>query len=229
MSTKAKDILFIDIETVPQYPGYEQLPMQVRGEWERKCLILSRSSAAEPAALYEKAGIYAEFGKIVCVSAGWFEGKEVKTRSFFGDDEQRLLFDFSQLLNSFFSTNEKRLCAHNGKEFDFPYLGRRILINGLPLPEPLRISGKKPWEIKHLDTMELWKFGDYKNYTSLSLLASVFDIPSPKNEIDGGMVREVYWDKKDLERIVRYCEQDVETVARLYLKLAGSKEETAAL
>ena len=110
------------------------------------------------------------------------------------------------------------LCAHNGKEFDFPFLARRILVNELPLPAILDSAGKKPWETQYLDTMELWKFGDYKHYTSLELLAALFGIPTPKDDINGADIHRVYWEDHDLERIRIYCQKDVLTIARLFLK-----------
>jgi 3'-5' exonuclease len=223
MYPSASEILFIDIETVPQYSEFKEAPPQIRSEWERKSQIIGKSSGLLPEDLYEKAGIYAEFGKIICISSSWFDGNVLNSMSHFGDDEKKLLNEFAELVNRFFSKGQKRLCAHNGKEFDFPYIGRRMLVNGVSLPEPFRIAGKKPWEIKHLDTMELWKFGDHKNYTSLNLLASVFGLPSPKNDIDGSQVGAVYWETGDLERIERYCRQDAETVAKLYVRLAPSQ------
>jgi uncharacterized protein YprB with RNaseH-like and TPR domain len=113
------------------------------------------------------------------------------------------------------------LCAHNGKEFDYPYLIRRILINGLEVPSILNLSGKKPWEVNHIDTMELWKFGDYKHYTSLELLATVFGISSPKDDINGSDVGRVYWQENDLQRIVKYCQKDVVTIVNLLLRFKG--------
>ncbi len=229
MYPRPSEILFIDIETVPQYPGFAQVPLPVRYEWEKKCVYLGKSLAAEPSELYQKAGIYAEFGKIICISAVWFEKQELESHTFCTHDEVNLLEEFKSFTEAFFRKGSRRLCAHNGKEFDFPYIGRRMLINGIELPEPFRIAGKKPWEIPHLDTMELWKFGDYKNYTSLNLLASVFGLPSPKQDIDGSMVGKVYWETGDLHRIATYCQQDAETVARLYLRLASTGPEKLSL
>jgi 3'-5' exonuclease len=219
------EVLFLDIETVPQYNDYDEVPTALRSEWQRKCLVLNRSHAGAPEELYSRAGIYAEFGKIICVSVAWFKQSSLHVRSFSSHEEQKLLEDFAAFLNEFFLKGQKRLCAHNGKEFDFPYLGRRMLVNGIKLPEPLKMAGKKPWEINHLDTMELWKFGDHKNFTSLNLLAAVFGIPSPKQDIDGSMVGKVYWEDGDLEKISRYCEKDAETVAELYVRLSQHKRK----
>ena len=143
--------------------------------------------------------------------------------SFYGEDEVQLLNDFADLLNSHFNVSGHVLCAHNGKVFDFPYIARRMLIQGLQLPRMLNIAGKKPWEVPHLDTMELWKFGDFKNYTSLNLLAHVFGVPTPKGDIDGSQVGRVYWEEGDLDCIERYCKKDVVTVAQLTLKFRGEQ------
>jgi hypothetical protein len=178
------------------------------------------------------AGIYAEFGKIICISLGFINGEEFRIKSFYGDDEKVLLNEFITLVNSNYASPNKLLCAHNGKEFDFPYLARRIILNGLELPSLLDIAGKKPWEVQHLDTMVLWKFGDYKSYTSLALLAHVFDIPTPKDDIQGSDVARVYWEDKDLARIVEYCQKDVLTVVQLLLKFKGMpmiKEENVII
>ena len=217
-----ENILFLDIETVPLSPSFDDLSEEKKMLWEKKCKSLSRYSQEEDSSgdsLYGRAGIYAEFGKIVCISAGYFSKGQLRIKSFFGEHEHVLLTDFAQLVNQHFSKQEHRLCAHNGKEFDFPYIARRMLINGIKLPSILNISGKKPWENPHLDTLEMWKFGDYKHYTSLELLASVFEIPTPKDDIDGSQVGEVYWKNKDLIRIVTYCQKDVISVVRLFQKM----------
>lgn len=214
-------ILFLDIETVPQYAGFDQLSDRAKKLWEKKASHLAKNDESADE-LYERAGIYAEFGKIVCISAGVFSfqkrKRQFRLKSFFGTDEHKILSDFAALCNKLESLGEFLLCAHNGKEFDFPYIARRTLIQGLPLPKVLDIAGKKPWEIKHLDTLELWKFGDYKSYTSLDLLMEAFNIPSPKDDIDGSQVGGVYWKEKDVQRIARYCEKDVLAIAQLFLK-----------
>jgi uncharacterized protein YprB with RNaseH-like and TPR domain len=172
--------------------------------------------------IYERAGIYAEFGKIVCISCGCLQGakedRKLVIKSFGGDDEKTLLREFADMLQKWSGDADKFLCAHNGKEFDYPYLCRRMVINGVTIPEALKISGKKPWDIRHLDTMEMWKFGDYKSYTTLKLLAKVFGVPSPKDDIDGSMVNDVYWIEKDIDRIVHYCQKDVVTLTQILLR-----------
>ena len=221
--TPLEHILFLDIETVPLSPDYAQLDERERLLWEKKCRQLARylpdEEDSSPDALYERAGIYAEFGKIVCISVGFFAKKNLRIKSFCTANEYDLLTEFGQMVGQHFSRPEHRLCAHNGKEFDYPYIARRMLINGIKLPSILNTTGRKPWENPHLDTLEMWKFGDYKHYTSLELLASVFDIPTPKDDIDGSRVAEVYWKENNLNRITTYCQKDVVTVVRLYQKM----------
>lgn len=215
-----ENILFLDIETVPQHPAYENANDEIKKLWDLKSKSFLKEDEA-PSDVYRRAGIYAEFGKIICISVGFIKGETFRLKSFYGDDEKKLLIEFSQLLNTHFSKKDSQLCAHNGKEFDFPFMARRMLINGLKIPFLLDIAAKKPWEVNLLDTMELWKFGDYKSYTSLILLANVFGIPTPKDDIDGSMVYKVYWEEKNLERIVTYCQKDVLTVAQILLRMMG--------
>jgi DNA polymerase elongation subunit (family B) len=217
-----KNILVLDIETVSSYPDYKKMPENWQKLWDKKAQYL-KSEEQTSEDVYERAGIYSEFGKIICitVAAFVFVGEEVGVRlkSFYSDDEKKLLVEFTELLNTKFDHERFALCGHNGKEFDFPYIARRMLVHGVPLPKILQMHGKKPWEIHHLDTMELWKFGDYKKYTSLELLATLFNIPTPKDDIDGSQVGPVYWKDNDLERIKDYCVKDVVTTSRLLLKL----------
>ncbi len=220
-----QNVLFIDIETVPLYPSYENLPGKWKSLWDIKASHLTRTEEP-PSELYRRAGIYAEFGKVICVSAGYFRllpggQRHFRIKSFFGDTEKDLLLKFAELLNMHFNGKNHLLCAHNGKEFDFPYLSRRMLVNGISLPKLLDNAGKKPWEVNLLDTMEMWRFGDNKSFTSLLLLTSLFDIPTPKGDIDGSMVYEVYWKNRDLPRIVKYCQRDVVAVAQIMLKFKG--------
>lgn len=222
----ANYILFLDIETVPQHPSYDQLPEEWKPLWDTKSASLAKYHEGQTnETLYPRAGIYAEFGKIICISCGIMQGKadnrKLLLKSFYGHDEAVLLSQFIEMLNKWTPGDPKQLCAHNGKEFDFPYLCRRMVINNLSIPSILNVAGKKPWETGHLDTMELWKFGDFKNYTSLNLLAHALGIPTPKDDIDGSMVWQVYWEEKNLERIVNYCQKDVVTVAQILLRLNG--------
>lgn len=217
-----ENVLFLDIETVPQYPGFHELPENFQNLWSDKVKTFRDEKPAEE--IYERAGIYAEFGKIICISVGIITEKperKLRIKSFSGENEKVILEAFFGMLNKHFNRNENLLCAHNGKEFDFPYIARRGLVNGLKLPAILDNSGKKPWEIKHLDTLELWKFGDYKHYTSLNLLTAIFNIPSPKDDISGADVAKVYYQEKNLTRIVKYCEKDVLAVVQLYLRYKG--------
>lgn len=208
----------MDIETVPAYETWEVLSEQEKNLWDKKTFYQRKE---EPAEEYyaQRAGVMAEFGKIICITVGMIDKSgKLKITSFYDDDEQKVLHDFGQIFNSIRLANVI-LCAHNGKEFDFPWIARRFLVNGMTPPLPFQMFGKKPWEIPHLDTMELWKFGDYKTFVSLELLAHLFGIPTPKDDIDGSMVAEIYWKEKDLERIVRYCEKDVLTLANVFRRM----------
>ena len=222
------NILFLDIETVPQSPSYIDLTDDWKKLWDTKSTSLVKYHQGQTnETLYPRAGIYAEFGKIVCISCGVIQGngeqRKIILKSFYGDNEKKLLVDFIDMLNKWATGEAKFLCAHNGKEFDFPYLCRRMIIHGIAIPSLLNISGKKPWEVNHYDTLELWKFGDYKSFTSLNLLAHVLGVPTPKDDIDGSMVWEVYWKEKNLERIVTYCQKDVVTVAQILLRMNGEQ------
>lgn len=214
-------ILFLDIETVPQTENFEDLDEDMQQLWEEKSKY-QRKDEFTASEFYHRAGIWAEFGKIICISVGYFKiegnARTFRVTSFQGG-ESKLLKEFKNLLITHFSSSRHLLCAHNGKEFDFPYIARRMVINGIELPFKLDLFGKKPWEVAHLDTMDLWKFGDYKHYTSLKLLATILGIPSPKEDIDGSMVRNVYYEENDLDRIVEYCERDTITVAQVFLRL----------
>ncbi|UII81449.1 3'-5' exonuclease [Flagellimonas sp. CMM7] len=214
-------ILFLDIETVPQKPSFADLDETTQMLWEQKSQY-QRKDEFTPEEFYERAGIWAEFGKVICISVGYFivkgDTRNFRVTSFYGE-ELELLKQFKQLLQEHFNQTRHLLCAHNGKEFDFPYIARRMVINGMNLPYKLDLFGKKPWDIPHLDTMELWKFGDYKHFTSLKLLAHILGIPSPKEDMDGSMVKGVFYEENDLNRIVSYCELDVVTTAQVFLKL----------
>lgn len=212
-------VLFLDIETVPQYANWDSLDETEQYLWEKKTRFQRKEEISAEEFYGERAGIMAEFGKIVCISVGMLEsGGKLKIKSFTGDDERKLLEEFGQIFNKP-KMREVILCAHNGKEFDFPWIARRFLILGMQPPVPFQLYGKKPWEIQHLDTMELWKFGDYKSFVSLELLAHVFGIPTPKDDIDGSMVSSIYHIEKDLFRIILYCEKDVLTLANIFRRM----------
>ena len=219
-------VLFIDIETVPQYENLDSVPDNLHKLWTKKAVQIAKEGETADN-LYNRAGIYSEFGKIVCISAGkiFRKGKEraYRVKSYCCDDEKIILQEFSGMVTAFMANPLHRLCAHNGQEFDFPFIARRMLINGLPLPTVLDIAGMKPWEIKDvlIDTLQLWKFGDYKHYTSLELLCAIFNIPTPKDDIDGSEVADVYYKKFDIQRIARYCEKDTLAIAQLLLRFKG--------
>jgi len=220
-------ILFLDIETAPLVYNYNDLDKQGRLLFESKTRFMQNDEKSFEQLYGERGSIYAEFGKIVCISVGFVTnsstGRQIRMKSYYHDDEEALLKQFSQLLGEHYNSPMSILCGHNAKEFDFPYICRRMLINGLELPATLNIAGKKPWEINHLDTMELWKFGDFKAYTSLALLCHVFKIPTPKDDISGADVARVYYEEKGLERIKVYCEKDVVALIQLFLKMRGDE------
>lgn len=218
-----ENILFLDIETVPEEQNFSDLDKIKQELWEHKSKY-QRKDEFTAEEFYPSAGIWAEFGKIICISVGYFtfqnDVRMFRTTSFYGE-EKKLLKDFKSLLISHFSQAKHLLCAHNGKEFDFPYIARRMIINNIELPYKLNLFGKKPWEVPHLDTLDLWKFGDYKNYTSLKLLTNVLGIPSPKDDIDGSDVFRVYYEENEIDRIINYCEKDTIAVAQILLRLRG--------
>lgn len=224
MDAELKDILFLDIETVSCVDHYSKLPERMKSQWARKANFFKREEDQTDEDLFhDRAGIYAEFGKIVVIAIGKYTEDNgvlgLRTKYFAEHDEKKLLSDFRAMLEKM--GPGARLCAHNGKEFDFPYMCRRMLVNGIALPNVLNMAGKKPWEIAHLDTLELWKFGDYKHYTSLDLLATIFEIPTSKGTMDGSMVSKVYYKEGDLKKIAEYCVGDVIAIAQLYLKMKG--------
>ena len=221
-------ILFLDIETVPLMPSFELLTEedQLRFEYKTSYQRKGKIAAAD---FYTNAGIWAEFGKIICISTAYLIGSEkerqITLQSFYGNNEVQILLDFKTLLETRFNTTAHLLCAHNGKEFDFPFIARRMIINRILLPEILNLYGKKPWEVRHLDTMELWKFGDYKHFTSLDLLSSVLGIESPKNDLKGSDICAEYYANKNIDRIVKYCEKDTLALAKVYFRLIGEPVE----
>ena len=221
LTYKLNNILFLDIETVPQEENWESLSKTTQDLFEQKTHY-QRKEEFTAKEFYERAGIWAEFGKIVCISVGDFvledSKKQLRLTSFFGDDEHKLLTEFKDLLDKHFARKANVLCAHNGKEFDFPFIARRMIVHQIELPKKLNLFGKKPWEVPHLDTLEMWKFGDFKHYTSLKLLTNILGIPSPKDDIDGSEVASVYYKEKDLPRIVTYCEKDTIAVAQILLR-----------
>ncbi|RZJ36060.1 MAG: 3'-5' exonuclease [Flavobacterium sp.] len=218
---RLENILFLDIETVPCEENFHSLDDEWKLLWEQKTQY-QRKDEYTPEDFYERAGIWAEFGRIICLSAGFFtikgDVRQFRVTSFFGD-EPKILRDFCNLLTNHFNGPQHLLCGHNAKEFDLPFIARRMIINGIAMPDKLNLFGKKPWEVPHLDTLELWKFGDYKHFTSLKLLTKVLGVPSPKGDIDGSQVGHVFYVEKDIDRIVTYCEKDVIAVAQVFLKL----------
>ena len=222
---KLENVLFLDIETVPLFANFSELDDSTKQLWEQKTNY-QRKEEFTPEEFYDRAGIWAEFGKIICISVGYFVFKggvrSFRVTSFYGE-EDAILNEFKTLLETHFNKAYHLLCAHNGKEFDFPYIARRMIINKIDIPFKLNLFGKKPWEVAHLDSLELWKFGDYKTYTSLKLMTHVLGIPSPKDDIDGGEVRDVFYKENDVDRIMRYCEKDTIAVAQIILRLRNEE------
>ena len=219
-----KNPLFLDIETVSSAPRYEDLDQRMQALWMRKATSLGAQTTEEQITLFkERAGIYAEFGKVIVICIGYIAREADKEvlyiKSLQGDDEKKLLLEFKALLQQFSNQPSLQLCAHNGKEFDFPYLCRRMTIHGIKLPEALNLRGKKPWEVNHLDTMEMWKFGDRKSYTSLDLLGAILAVPSSKDAMQGSEVGTYYYEKNDLKSIVTYCKKDVVALAQVFRKM----------
>jgi len=234
LNYKLNNILFLDIETVPQEKSWTSVSKTMQELFDKKTKY-QRKEGVTAEEFYNSAGIWAEFGKIICISVAYFvdnkEGKQLRVTSFFGDDEHKLLTDFKILLDKHFVKKEHVLCAHNGKEFDFPFIARRMIVHQIDLPKKLNLFGKKPWEVPHIDTLELWKFGDYKHYTSLKLLTSILGVPSPKDDIDGSEVADVFYKEKNIQRIVTYCEKDTIAIAQILLRFNNEtllKEEDIA-
>ena len=226
---KHKNLVFIDIETVSGTQQFEDLTEEYKTQWTKKAGHLRGiDDLSVDEAYSQRSAIYAEFGKIVCISIGYCvkdkqEECHLRIKSITNSDEKSLLAEFCELMENKFDERSIILCAHNGKEFDYPYLARRMVINEVKLPVFLQLSGKKPWQVKHIDTMELWKFGDWKSYTSLELLTTALGIPSTKTDLDGSMVSKVFYELDDLDRIARYCAQDVIATAQIYFRFVGKK------
>lgn len=216
--TDLPNVLFIDIETVPLVYQYQQLDASTKELWDARWRYRLDTT---PEQHYTKAGIYAEFAKVICIGLGFYDGGQFRVKTIALEHEKDILQAFHTLVTKYFNTKTHVLCAHNGKEFDYPFLCRRFIINNIPLPKILQLQGLKPWEVKHLDTLELWKFGDLKNYTSLHLLASILNIPSPKEDMDGSQVSYVFYEEKNLAKIMDYCLKDVITLARVFQRFMG--------
>jgi DNA polymerase elongation subunit (family B) len=228
-SLKRENIIVLDIETVSSKPTLEDCDTRAQELRAQKAEYQTKSNET-PSQLYiQKAGIFAEFGKIICISVGKYvpvsdkpNEYTLEIKSFADHDEKKLLQGFLENLKTRCDKSDTILCAHNGKEFDFPWIGRKLLIHGLPLPHAFQLQNKKAREVPHIDTMNLWSFGDYKNFTKLDTLAYLFGIPSPKDDISGKEVSAVYRSTQDLARIQLYCEKDVKTTALLLPKLLQS-------
>ena len=220
-----KNILFLDIETISCASSYQELDDVLKPLWDKKAAIIRKNEQEQTSDLFfERSAIYAEFGKIIVIGLGVITFDEndaptLRVKALKGHDEKALLQGFRSILETGFQRDDLRLCAHNGKEFDFPYLCRRMLVHGIPLPRALDIAGKKPWEVAHLDTMELWKFGDRKSFVSLNLLAALFGIGSSKELMEGSEVNHYYYIENNLDKIAAYCLQDVIVTVHIFFKM----------
>ena len=240
---RVENLLVIDIETVPCFPVFDDLAEDWKIRWTEKVQRSLPENVTAPEFYSQRAGVMAEFAKVICISIGYFKKEhaafQFRIKSFYGDDEKKLLEDFISTVHQMETGNRSKndhsteglqvhplgggggrwnFCGHNIKEFDIPFICRRLLINGLPIPTYLDFQNMKPWETNIVDTFQYWRFGDYKNYTSLKLLAAALGVPSPKDDIDGSMVADVYWKEKNLQRIVTYCQKDVVTTANIILR-----------
>jgi DNA polymerase elongation subunit (family B) len=227
-------LLFLDIETAQDKLRYDELSPVMQQHWDRRAQrerdaggnLLTSASSAE---IYDmRAGIFAEFARVVCISCGYAVAQpdgtyHLRLRSFYGPDEKPILEDFNKLVHEHFGGGRRltKICGHNVREFDYPFIARRLLLHRIPLAPSFDMREAKPWEVALLDTMELWKFGDRKSFTALELLAELLGIPTPKSDIAGKDVSRVFWYDKDCDRIARYCEADVLATARLYWALIG--------
>lgn len=218
------NLFFIDIETVPAYPAFSQVPEEWKSLWVEKISKTMPENFSPEESWLQRAGILAEFGKVICISTGFLLPGEnglpaMRIKSIYGDDEKKLLQAFIELTTPLFLHKKNaEFAGHNIREFDIPYLCRRIIIRGMALPGYLNLHGAKPWEVRMTDTLQWWKFGDYKNFISLNLLAHVLGVPTSKTDMDGSDVQAVYYQDKDLPRIVAYCQRDVVAVANIILR-----------
>ncbi|RFS16047.1 ribonuclease H-like domain-containing protein [Emticicia sp. C21] len=220
-----RNILFIDIETVSQEAHLDALDSRLKQLWLKKASYFQNVENLSNEEIYlKRSSIYAEFGKIICIGIGGIFSDDndelaLRVKMIRGETEMEILKEFKNILEKHKAGASLMLCAHNGKEFDFPYICRRMLVNEITLPRVLQVSGKKPWEINHIDTLDLWKFGDYKNYTSLDLLAAIFDIPGGETEVSGELINDIYYKEKDKAKIEQYCAEYIVVLTQLYMKM----------
>lgn len=218
-----ENLLVIDIETVSIQPNFKALSEEWQQLWQDKVSRTLPINTSAEEFYPQRAGVMAEFSKVVCISLGYFKKEKgiynFRVKSLSNRDESLLLVAFLDTLNQLQIAHKHwNFTGHNIKEFDVPFLCRRLLINSLQIPQCLDLQNKKPWETNLVDTFQFWRFGDYKNFTSLKLLAASLNVPSPKDDIDGSMVGAVYWEEDDLNRIARYCQKDIVTVANIVLR-----------
>jgi len=231
-STQLRRILFLDIETASSEASFEELTDSIKEHWKKKARRHVNSEEYpyfddDLEAIYQdKAAIHAEFARVVCISVGFIIQHEdqlaLRIKTFVHEDEAILLQTFAELLDKhYYDKHNQFLCGHNIKEFDVPFICRRMMIHGIKLPNLLNIAGHKPWQTHHLlDTMEMWKYGDYKHYTSLDLLCEVLGVPTSKTDMNGAQVSRAFWDGR-INEISQYCEEDVLATVRVYQRCVG--------
>lgn len=223
MKIETSSLIFIDIETVSSGKTFEDLPEEWKALWEKKFSKSLPDDTSIELYYQQRAALYAEFSRIVCISFGYYNGyrheQTLRIKSLCGDNEKELLTDFRDIISGFEKHHKNWIFAgHNIKDFDLPFLSRRLIINSLMLPRSMDFYNLKPWEYHVVDTMNIWRFGDFRHFTSLELMAVSLGIPSPKSDIDGSQVAEIFW-QKDFSRIVEYCQRDVLTVANIIRRL----------
>ncbi len=235
--SELKQMVFIDIETIRGKKTYNDVITEnpaLDDYWQTKHTQirekepLSYGHIEDSAEMYEKmAALYPEWGQIVCISIGQIkfdeDGNPIKftTKSFSGLYEKILLEEFNETASKIMSKYPRmQWVGHNIKGFDMPYIIKRSLINGVRVPNVFHLQKQKPWESQLIDTNDVWKFNGW-NGARLGLLTEILNIPSPKQDMDGKMVSDVFWEDGDLNRISEYCEMDINATANVMLRISG--------
>ena len=225
-------ILFLDIETVggcPDLESCEKFSPEIAEQFHKyydwfnkrfpEDITLDKNEVFK-----KRAALVPEFAKIICVSMAFvMENGEVKKQTFSGDNEKELLIKVRNLLDRCHNL-DFYLCGHNLKNFDIPMLAKRMIINGILPSKILPDYNTKPWEVKAIDTKEIWQYGSYTSIGSLDLLCTCLGIESPKDgEITGDKVHKSYWEENKLSEISEYCEKDVNVLIEFIKKLKNLK------
>lgn len=222
------NLLYFDVETAGKYESYEDLALQnprLAKLWEKRAKYfrantLGMEEMGDSEIYSQKSGLEPEFGRVVCVSFGVWDGENHRLTSFYGDNEQEILEKTAKIFSNAVSKGMK-ICGHNIKMFDVPFLGKKMIFSGIDVPQNLLLWDKKPWEVPILDTAEFFSFGSWSHkFLGLDLLACSLGIESPKEDIDGSQVHNTFWGEKNYERIMEYCEKDVLTVMDVLKKVS---------